>query len=487
MNKRRVVSILVILYTTITFAEPQSWSVSQPLRIAVIGTGYVGLVTGSCLASLGHQVTCIDSDSNKINALNQGTIIIFEPGLEQLFQRVTQLGLLTFSVSCSAAIKDAEIIMITVGTPTLPNGQSDLNSVYSVINEISHSLSSFKIICMKSTVPIGTITTITQVLRDKGIDEENFALVYNPEFLREGSATHDFFNPDRIIIGSDSSVAIKKMMQMYEPFLQRNIPFVYTDSLSAEVIKYASNAFLPIKISFINEIANLCDASSANISDVAQGIGLDKRIGSAFLNPGPGFGGSCFPKDCASLLHMGKMYGTPLHTVHAALMTNEEQKKKPVQKLKTLMGSDLKGKTITILGLAFKANTDDIRHSPAITTIELLLEEGAFIKAYDPAASTHMRALFPTLTYCGTAYEALQDADACIIMTEWPEFKTLDATTMRSLMKDRYLIDARNILDCTSLARAGFIFDAIGRHGIIKSLLTYQDEIAAVDTAERNT
>lgn len=453
MKKALFIGLLIVISTTIKSVESIDWQASKPLSVAVIGTGYVGLVTGVCLAYLGHTVVCIDSDRKKINTLKNGACTIFEPGLEQLLHEVTQKGLLTFSTFNPEVLQDVQVIMITVSTPTLPTGQSDLNAVYSVINEVSSVLSSsFKIICLKSTVPIGTTNTIEKLLHDKGITDEHFALVYCPEFLREGNAVHDFFHPDRIIIGSSYPRGIRCMQQLYEPFITHNIPFLYTDPLSTEVMKYASNAFLSIKLSFINEMANLCDASGANIHDVAQGIGLDKRIGNAFLNPGPGFGGSCFPKDCASLLYLGKHFGTSLHSVKAALQINEEQKKKPVEKLRSLLHGNLQGKIVTVLGLSFKAHTDDVRHSPAITTIQLLLEEGAFVKAYDPVANEIMRQLFPTITYCPSAYEALTSADACIIMTEWPEFKSLDIATMKSLMKDRYLIDARNILDCEELA-----------------------------------
>jgi len=453
------------LCTSLIAFEQASWRVAHPLNIAVIGTGYVGLVTGTCLASCGHKVMCVDNNSAKINLLNAGHITLYEPGLEPLLHESRDAQRLLFTNDAAHAIQESSIIFIAVGTPCLPSGHADLSAVMAVINVIVNNLNNFKIICLKSTVPIGTANILIKALSTRGITPDRYALISNPEFLREGSAIHDFFNPDRIIIGlyPDNERIRTMISQLYEPFIARDIPLLYTDHTSAEAIKYAANSFLATKISLINEIANLCDVVGADVFAVAQGIGLDKRIGTSFLRPGPGFGGSCFPKDCLALLTTAHDSNIPLPTIAGALATNEHQQQKPVEKLKKLLGKPLQGLTIGILGLAFKANTDDIRCSPAITTLSLLLEEECVIKAYDPAAIAPMKELFPTIRYCNSITEAVTDVDACIIMTEWDEFRVFPLETLKILMRQPYVIDARNILNTHELKRLGFVFDTIGR------------------------
>lgn len=432
--------------------------------ITVIGTGYVGLITGACLADLGHQVICTDIDKKKIDLLNSGIIPIYEPGLDQLVSANVQAQRLSFTSDVEAAIEEADVIFIAVGTPMGDDGCANLTAFNAVFSTIISHLNDYKLICIKSTVPIGVCNSLLEKLKEQEIDPELYDIVSNPEFLREGSAIHDFMHPDRIIIGTNSENARLCMKELYAPLINANIPCFFTSTSSAEMIKYSSNAFLATKLSFINEIANLCDCTGADISDVAYGMGLDSRISPHFLKPGPGFGGSCFPKDCAALCMVGNTRGCPLRIVETALAVNEQQKRKPVEKLEHLLDYSLQGKTIAILGLAFKNNTDDIRYSPAITTIELLLDKGAHVKAYDPAAIANMKTVFPQIDYETSLYDALTDADAAIIMTEWEEFKTIDLLHAKKLMKSPVIVDSRNLLDPALLKKYNFTFWLLGRN-----------------------
>ncbi len=432
-------------------------------RIAILGTGYVGLITGACFAEFGHEVMCADTDSAKINLLQKNSMPIYEPGLKELVSRNVERGLLRFTTDIHQAIAEADGIFIAVGTPMDSNGCADLSALSNAFSMIIPHLDHYKIICIKSTVPIGTGESLVQLLEESRVDKANYDLVSNPEFLREGSAIGDFMNPDRIIVGAYSENARDWMRNVYAPLLEKNVPCIFTSIASAETIKYASNAFLATKLSFINEIANLCDQTGADVFDVAQGMGLDNRIGQAFLKPGPGFGGSCFPKDCHALEGLGKKFGIHLNVVTAALTANEEQKKKPVEKLRMLLPGPLHQKTVALLGLAFKSNTDDVRYSPAITTIEVLLQEGARIKAYDPVAIENMRKLFPDIIYVQSIYEAVSGADAIIIMTEWDEFKYIDLGVLAKLVKEKVIVDARNLLDPQELKKFGFSYAMIGR------------------------
>lgn len=458
MIKRIMIFVLVIFFDV----RGQSL-VRNAHTIAVLGTGYVGLITGACLADFGHTVICADTDHAKINQLNQGKIPIYEPGLEELVSGLVMLKKLSFTTDIDNAIAQADCIFIAVGTPMNESGCADLSALNKAFSMIIPHLGSYKLICIKSTVPIGTGNNLLLMLQEKGINPDLYDLVSNPEFLREGSAIYDFMNPDRIVVGTSCSRALAIMNELYAPLIDREVPCLCTSITSSETIKYASNAFLATKLSFINEIANLCDSAGADIVDVSDGMGLDKRIGKAFLKPGPGFGGSCFPKDCHALCAIGKTYGVPLNLVHAALQTNEEQKKKAVEKLMGLMEGDILGKTIALLGLAFKNNTDDIRYSPALTTIELLLHKGAFIRAYDPAAMNNMRKIFPAIGYADSVYEAVSNADAVIIITEWDEFKYIDLERIGMLMNKRVLVDVRNLLDPRELQRHNFKYALMGR------------------------
>lgn len=436
---------------------------ADSLKITVLGTGYVGLITGACFADFGHCVRCVDTQVHKIELLNNNIMPIYEPGLEQLVYKNVEQKRLYFSTDIDAALEWADCIFIAVGTPSLTDGCADLSAVFKTIDMIIPHLNRYKIICVKSTVPIGTCQKIYNKVHEATISTEYFDVVSNPEFLREGSAIFDFMNPDRIVFGVTSEKAREYMLMIYKPLIDRDVVTLFTNLSSSETIKYASNAFLATKLSFINEIANLCDQTGADIFDVAQGVGLDKRIGGAFLKPGPGFGGSCFPKDCQALCKMGQAYDSSVLIVEAALRVNDLQKLKPFQKLRSLM-PELTGKTIGVLGLAFKNNTDDIRYSPAITLIELLKSQNVHIKAYDPAAMDEMAKLFGDVTYCGSMYEAVTDTDAVIVITEWDEFKNINLLKMRALMKGNVVVDARNLLNLNELKSAGFIYAQIGRN-----------------------
>ncbi len=449
----------------------QLQSQADPSVISVIGTGYVGLTTGVGLAEVGNEVICADIDNNKIEKLQQGSISIFEPGLKELVDSNLQTGRLHFTCDIEAAIQDASIIFVAVGTPMDDDGSADLSSIEAVVSTIANVINEHKYIVIKSTVPVGTGALIRALLESKGVDPSLFDMISNPEFLREGSAVNDFLYPDRIVVGVESDRPCIIMKQVYKHFIDHNVPVMFTNIATSETIKYASNAFLATKISYINELANLCDQIGANVNKVAYGMGLDARISPYFLKPGPGFGGSCFPKDCNALLKIAKKYGSKLHVVKAALEANEYQKDVAYKKLKNIVARNknenedlaLENKTVALLGLAFKANTDDVRYSPAQRTIELLLSEKVKIKAYDPVAMENMKKVYPKLCYCSSSYQALENADACIIMTEWDEFKDLDFVKVRTIMKQPVLIDARGIIDSVKITKLGFAFDSIGR------------------------
>ncbi len=432
--------------------------------ITILGTGYVGLVTGTCLADFGHTVFCVDTDTTKIGALNNNIIPIYEPGLKEIVVKNVEQKRLFFTTDIDYALAVADCIFIAVGTPMAADGCADLAALHHAFSMIIPHLDRYKLICIKSTVPIGTGEKFLRLLENSDIDKKLYDIVSNPEFLREGSAIWDFMNPDRIIIGTQSVNARNLMQKIYEPLLNKKVPCLYTSLIAAETIKYASNAFLATKLSFVNEIACLCDKTGADVLDVVQGMGLDPRIGNSFLKPGPGFGGSCFPKDCYALIKMGDICGVCFNVVAAALQTNEEQKKKPVQKLCKLLNNNVQDKKIAVLGLAFKNNTDDVRYSPAITTIELLLEKGATINAYDPVANVSMQKLFPQIAYASSIDQAVSNADGIIIMTEWDEFKNMDLERVGLLLKNRVLVDTRNLLDPSELKQHGFVYSLMGRH-----------------------
>jgi UDPglucose 6-dehydrogenase len=446
--------------------------------VTIIGTGYVGLVSGACLAEIGNSVICADIDSRKIEMLQNGIMPIYEVGLNEVVERNVDAGRLLFTDNVAEAIMLGDIIFIAVGTPMGEDGSANLSYIDSVVRMIAENMDSYKIIVTKSTVPVGTGRGIRNQLEYVyGIEPELFSIVSNPEFLREGLAVNDFLYPDRLVIGTDSDSALIALCEVYESLIANGVPAVLTNVQTAEMIKYAANAFLSVKISYINEVANLCDATDADVKTVAYAMGLDHRISPAFLNPGPGFGGSCFPKDAQAIIHIAGTHHLPFHTVRAALNANEIQQTKPVEKLQNLMqrelDEDLDGKTVAVLGLAFKAGTDDIRYSPSIRTIELLQDLGAYVVAYDPVATENMYKIFPDITYCSSAYQAAKDADAVIIMTDWDEIKHIDFARLKKVMHYPIIVDARNVINPEILKQLGFACDTIGQSYLCKKRNEY--------------
>jgi UDPglucose 6-dehydrogenase len=432
-------------------------------KIAVIGTGYVGLVSGAGLAEFGNIVTCADIDKEKIALLKRGEIPIYEPGLKELVDQNVAHQRLSFTDNIGKAIEDADVVFIGVGTPMGDDGCADLRYVEAVIKTIARHLNSFKIICIKSTVPVGTGAWASHLLLQEGANPGLYQMTSNPEFLREGSSVEDFLTPDRLVIGASTPEAHDIMCDIYRPLIENGTPHVNTNIETSELIKYASNSFLAVKLSFINEMANLCDITGAHASTLALAMGMDQRIGNKFLNPGPGFGGSCFPKDCQELICFAQKRGIHVPTIQAALTTNQLQKYKPIEKLKKLLNTNLlEGKTIAVLGLAFKGNTDDIRYSPAKDVITLLLAERALVKAYDPQATANMQREQPNVIYCSSELQAIEDADACIIMTEWPQFKQLNLTEAKKIMRTPIIVDARNLLSTNILTELGFSYATVG-------------------------
>ncbi|NOZ03918.1 MAG: UDP-glucose/GDP-mannose dehydrogenase family protein [FCB group bacterium] len=432
-------------------------------RITFIGTGYVGLVSGAGISDFGHHVICTDIDKPKIEALQKGQLPIYEPGLKALVARNVKAGRLSFSADVEASIRKAEVVFIAVGTPQGDGGAADISAVKAVAKTIGENLDGYKVVCTKSTVPIGTgrlVCDIIEKYKPEGVD---FDYVSNPEFLREGAAVMDFTRPDRIVIGADSERAFEVMRDVYRPLYINETPMLHTGISTAEMIKYACNAFLALKISYINEIANLCESVGADVHMVAKAMGIDGRISPKFLHPGPGFGGSCFPKDTRALVKMGDREGIPIRTVKAAIETNNEQKHRMVLKLKTLLDGELKGKQIAILGLSFKPLTDDVRESPANEMIAVLTKEGARVRAYDPAANATMSKIFPQVEYYDSWEEAASGTDAAVIMTEWNEFRSMDLQTLKERMKTPVILDTRNVLSMEELREAGFRFDNVGR------------------------
>lgn len=435
-------------------------------NITVIGTGYVGLVSGAGLSDFGNKVICADIDESKIRALEAGDIPIFEPGLKEVVARNVKSDRLSFTTDVAQAIRASDVIFIGVGTPEGKNGEANLSAVFSVAEMIGNNLNTYKVICTKSTVPIGTGEKIISIIEKTKNSNNNFDYVSNPEFLREGAAVQDFLIPDRVVLGATSDKAFKIMQDVYRPLYINETPIVYTSVPTAEMIKYASNAFLALKISYINEIANLCEAVGADVHIVAKAMGSDGRISPKFLHPGPGFGGSCFPKDTKALLSISKKLNEPMNTVAAAIATNDRQKKRMADKLFNLLGNDIKGKTIAVLGLSFKQMTDDVRESASIEMIQSILDRDGIVKAYDPEAAGNMKIHFPEIEYNDSWQSAVKDADAVVIMTEWHEFRGLDLSELKSLMKSPLVLDTRNILSVKDLTELGFKFDNVGRKAL---------------------
>ena len=431
-------------------------------KITFVGTGYVGLVGGAGISEFGHQVTCADIDQNKIERLKRGEIPIYEPGLESLVKQNVAKGRLHFSHDVPKSIQNADIIFVAVGTPQGSNGEANLSAIESVAKTIGENLNGYKIICTKSTVPIGTGKRIEEIIRSMNPNGD-FDYVSNPEFLREGAAVKDFLHPDRVVIGTRTQKAIKVMGEVYRPLYINETPIISTTVETAEMIKYAANAFLSLKISYINEIANLCEAVGADVQDVARAMGLDGRISAKFLHPGPGYGGSCFPKDTHALAATGQKNRSPLLTVEAAIKTNAYQKVRMVDKLKRLMGGSFKGKTVAVLGLAFKPQTDDVREAASIVIVSNLAESGATVQAYDPIAMDNFKNHFPNIQYFDSWQDAVKNADACILLTEWNEFRSMDLNKLKDLMKTPVLLDTKNIISIQELESRGFTYDNVGR------------------------
>nr|WP_070960477.1 UDP-glucose/GDP-mannose dehydrogenase family protein [Hyphomonas sp. Mor2] len=433
------------------------------MRVAMIGTGYVGLVSGACFADFGHVVTCVDKDASKIDRLHQNIMPIYEPGLDTLVEKNVKEERLFFTTDAKEAIADADAVFIAVGTPSRRgDGHADLSYVYAAAEEIAELMDGFTVIVTKSTVPVGTGDEVEEIIRKKRPDAD-FAVVSNPEFLREGAAIKDFKIPDRVVVGTDSERARELMRELYRPLFLNETPILFTARRTSELIKYAANAFLAVKITFINEMADLCEAVGANVQEVSRGIGLDGRIGAKFLNAGPGYGGSCFPKDTLALTKTANDHDSPVRIVDTVVEVNASRKKAMASKVIKAMGGDVSGKTIGVLGLAFKQNTDDMRDAPSLDIVPALIEAGATIKAYDPEAMEEAAKLMDGLNYAENAYEAVDGADAMIILTEWDQFRALDLERIKASLKSDIVVDLRNIYSPEDMAKRGFEYTSIGR------------------------
>jgi UDPglucose 6-dehydrogenase len=433
------------------------------MRVTMIGSGYVGLVSGACFADFGHTVTCVDKDAGKIAALKRGEMPIFEPGLAELVAKNVREGRLSFTTELGGPVKAAEAVFIAVGTPSRRgDGHADLTYVYQAAREIAGVLNGYKVIITKSTVPVGTGDEVERIIAEMRPDAE-FAVASNPEFLREGAAIADFKHPDRIVIGTDDQRARGVVGEIYRPLFLNQAPIMYTGRRTAELIKYAANAFLATKITFINEIADLCEQTGANVQEVARGMGLDNRIGTKFLNAGPGYGGSCFPKDTLALLKTAQDYGAPSRIVETVAAVNDQRKRAMARKVIAACGGGVRGRTIAVLGLTFKPNTDDMREAPSLAVITALVDAGAKVRAYDPEGMKHARSMLDGVAYADNAYACIEGADALVIMTEWESFRALDLDRVKSLLKKPVLVDLRNVYRLEDMARRGFTYVSIGR------------------------
>ncbi len=437
------------------------------MKIAVVGTGYVGLVSGTCFAEFGHEVTCIDVDEHKIHQLRQGKIPIYEPGLEDLVDKNLKAGRLLFQASPDPGIPEADVVFIAVGTPASRRGDgyADLSYVFDAARQIGPYLRDYTVVVNKSTVPVGTARQVARIIGDAN-PEADFDVASNPEFLREGAAIQDFMRPDRIVIGTDAPRAEDRLKAIYRPLYLIETPFVLTSIETAELIKYAANAFLATKISFINEIANLCEEIGADVHHVAKGMGLDGRIGRKFLHPGPGYGGSCFPKDTQALLRIFQEHGVASRIVEAVVEVNAAQKARMVRKIRQALDGNEASKTIAILGLAFKPETDDLREAPSLTIIPALMEHGASVRAHDPQANRNeVLSLLPGIQLCASPYDACRRAHAVVLMTEWNEYRALDLERLRHSMHSPVFVDLRNVYDPLTMTRMGFRYHGVGRSG----------------------
>ena len=433
------------------------------MRIAMIGTGYVGLVSGACFSEFGLDVACVDKDEAKIARLLEGEMPIYEPGLEALVESNRKAGRLSFTAELAPAVAKADAVFIAVGTPSRRgDGHADLSYVFAAAEEIARSIERYTVVVTKSTVPVGTGREVARIIRKTRPDAE-FDVVSNPEFLREGSAINDFMRPDRIVIGATSERARELMRALYRPLYLIETPIVFTTTETSELIKYAANTFLATKITFINEIADLCEKVGADVHDVARGIGLDGRIGRKFLHPGPGYGGSCFPKDTLALVRTAQEAGTPLRIIETVVDINDQRKRRMATKIIEALGGSVSGKTVAVLGLTFKPNTDDMRDSPSLDIVPALQKAGATVRAFDPEGMAEARKLLDDVVWCDTAYECMGGADALAIVTEWNEFRALDLVRVKRLMRQPVLIDLRNIYEPDTVAAAGFTYVCIGR------------------------
>ncbi len=433
------------------------------MKITMIGSGYVGLVSGACFADFGHDVVCVDLDEAKIEALRGGKVPIFEPGLADLIERNARAGRISFTTELAPAVARAEVVFIAVGTPSRRgDGHADLSFVEAAAADIARAMDGFTVVVTKSTVPVGTGDEVERIIATNRPDGE-FAVVSNPEFLREGAAIEDFKRPDRIVIGSEDTRALSVMREAYRPLSLNKSPILEMNRRSAELTKYAGNAFLATKITFINEIADLCEKTGADVQQVARGMGLDKRIGSKFLNAGPGYGGSCFPKDTLALLKTAQDFEAPQTIVEAVVQTNEKRKRAMGRKVIQAIGGDVRGKVVAVLGLTFKPNTDDMRDSPAIAIVQTLQDAGAVVHAYDPEGMPNAGQMFEDVVYFDDPYAAMQDAEGLAIVTEWDEFRALNLTKVQSLLKGLVLVDLRNIYDRGELEMLGIKYVAVGR------------------------
>jgi UDPglucose 6-dehydrogenase len=429
----------------------------------MIGTGYVGLVSGACFSEFGHDVTCVDMDAGKIERLNKGEIPIYEPGLDKLVESNAAAGRLHFTTDLGAAVKGAEVVFIAVGTPSRRgDGHADLSYVFSAAESIAAAVDGPTVVVTKSTVPVGTGRKVEDIIR-KARPQGDVDVASNPEFLREGAAIGDFMRPDRVIIGAETDRARDVMRRLYRPLSLIEVPILFTSRETAEIIKYATNSFLATKITFINEIADLCEKVGADVHDVARGIGFDGRIGRKFLHPGPGYGGSCFPKDTLALVRTAESVGAPIRIVETVVAVNDERKKAMATRIAQALGGAAKGKTVALLGLAFKPNTDDMRESPALDIVPALIAMGATVRAFDPAAMGEAKKQLPDIVYCKDAYDAMSGADALAIVTEWNEFRSLDLAEVRKRLKKPVIVDLRNIYSPADMAAAGFEYSCIGR------------------------
>jgi UDPglucose 6-dehydrogenase len=433
------------------------------MQVAMIGTGYVGLVSGACFADFGHHVTCIDSDAGKVAALERGEIPFFEPGIQDLVAANVRAQRLSFTRELQRPVATADVVFIAVGTPSRrDDGYADLSHVYGAVREIAASLNRFTVVSTKSTVPVGTGDEVERIIREVRPDAD-FAVVSNPEFLREGAAVHDFKHPDRIVIGTEDARARAVMGELYRPLYLSAAPILHTDRRTAELIKYAANAFLATKITFINEIADLCEKVGADVQTLARGVGLDDRIGSKFLHAGPGFGGSCLPKDTRALIGTALDHQSPVRVLEAVAAVNDRRKRAMAQKVAQALGGEVRGKTIAVLGLTFKPNTDDMREAPSISIVTALLDLGAKVQAYDPVGMEQAKRVLPDIAYCDSPYSCAIGADALVIITEWEQFRALDLGRVKDVMNRPIVVDLRNIYRPEEMAKHGFVYAGVGR------------------------